>query len=118
MPNLPCVHPCLQVRDLLAPLVQPWVPLVCGVLSSDPSARASWPAKLAALRLGHAVATYFNKPLAAAMPPLMGAAWQLLLALQVCPAVCGEQLQSFLQPWLCRACMLKIAAGVLVKAAH
>jgi hypothetical protein len=79
---------CLQVRDLLVPLVQPWIPLVRGVLSSDPSARASWPAKLAALRLGHAIATYFSKPLSAAMPPLMGAAWQLLLALQVLFSCC------------------------------
>lgn len=69
------------------PLVQPWIPLVCSVLGSDPSAQGSWPAKLAALRLGQALATYFSKPLAAAMPQLMGAAWQLLLALQVgaCP---------------------------------
>lgn len=73
----------LQVRDMLVPLVQPWIPLVCTVLASDPSARASWPTKLAALRLGQALANYFSKPLAAAMPQLMGAAWQLLLALQV-----------------------------------
>ena len=68
---------------MLVPLVQPWIPLVCTVLASDPSARASWPTKLAALRLGQALANYFSKPLAAAMPQLMGAAWQLLLALQV-----------------------------------
>jgi hypothetical protein len=72
----------LQVRDLLVPLVQPWIPLVCSVLASDPSARAAWPTKLAALRLGQALANYFSKPLAAAMPQLMGAAWQLLLAFQ------------------------------------
>jgi hypothetical protein len=73
----------LQVRDLLVPLVQPWVPLVVSALSTDAAGRASWSTKLAALRLGQALATYFSKPLAAAMPPLMGAAWQLLLALQV-----------------------------------
>jgi hypothetical protein len=71
------------VRDLLVPLVQPWVPLVVGVLSTDAAGRATWPTKLAALRLGQALATYFSKPLAGAMHPLMGAAWQLLLALQV-----------------------------------
>jgi hypothetical protein len=74
---------CVQVRDLLVPLVQPWVPLICSALASDPTAQATWPAKLAALRLGHAIASYFCKPLAAVMPQLMGASWQLLLALQV-----------------------------------
>lgn len=73
----------LQVRDLLVPLVQPWVPLICGVLSSDPAARAGWPVKLGALRLGLSITSYFSKPLSAAMPHLMSATWQLLLALQV-----------------------------------
>lgn len=73
-----------QVRGLLVPLVQPWVPLVCAALGHDPAARPLWPTKLAALRLGQAVTSYFSKPLAAVMPPLMTASWQLLLALQVC----------------------------------
>ena len=78
MPVLP-----LQVRDVLVPMVQPWVPLLCSVLSADPAARAAWPVKLAALRLSQALTAYFSKPLVAAMPTLMGATWQLLLALQV-----------------------------------
>jgi hypothetical protein len=73
----------LQVRDLLVPLVQPWVPLICGVLATDPAARAAWPIKLGALRLGLSITSYFSKPLSAAMPHLMSATWQLLLALQV-----------------------------------
>jgi hypothetical protein len=76
-------HVVLQVRDLLVPLVQPWVPLICGVLATDPAARPTWPVKLGALRLGLSITSYFSKPLAAAMPHLMSATWQLLLALQV-----------------------------------
>lgn len=85
----------LQVRDVLVPLVQPWVPLLCSVLSADPAARPSWTLKLAALRLAQALTSYFSKPLAAAMPPLMGATWQLLLALQV--SCCWLLLQAYMR---------------------
>ncbi|KAF8072465.1 Ipo9 [Scenedesmus sp. PABB004] len=71
-----------QVRNMLVPLMSPWVPLVCGVLGADMQDRAGWPAKHAALRLAQPLVTYFSKPLEGSVPALMGATWQLLLAAQ------------------------------------
>ncbi|KAF6258143.1 armadillo-type protein [Scenedesmus sp. NREL 46B-D3] len=85
-----------QVRDMLVPLLEPWVPLICSTLTADikvrlrhrdtnprgQAGRAGWAPKCAALRLAHPLVAYFSKPLEGAMPALMGATWQLLLAAQ------------------------------------
>ncbi|WIA28271.1 hypothetical protein OEZ86_010825 [Tetradesmus obliquus] len=71
-----------QVRQMLVPLMEPWLPLVCSTLTSDIKDRSGWAPKCAALRLAHPLVAYFSKPLEAGMPQLMGATWQLLLAAQ------------------------------------
>uniref|UniRef100_A0A383VNQ8 Importin N-terminal domain-containing protein n=1 Tax=Tetradesmus obliquus TaxID=3088 RepID=A0A383VNQ8_TETOB len=71
-----------QVRQMLVPLMEPWLPLVCSTLTSDIKDRGGWAPKCAALRLAHPLVAYFSKPLEAGMPQLMGATWQLLLAAQ------------------------------------
>ncbi|WIA08198.1 hypothetical protein OEZ85_007649 [Tetradesmus obliquus] len=71
-----------QVRQMLVPLMEPWLPLVCSTLTSDIKDRSGWAPKCAALRLAHPLVAYFSKLLEAGMPQLMGATWQLLLAAQ------------------------------------
>lgn len=91
---LVCLPACAaQVRDVLVPLMHTWVPLVTAALSSQPgingsssSSRAWWGIQSGALRLAHQLVTFFAKPLAAAMPVLMTAVWQLMVQLQVGPA--------------------------------
>lgn len=69
---------------MLVPIMQAWVPQVCAALTATPAASpATWGIQAAALRLAHQLVTFFSKPLAAAMPPLVAATWQLMLVLQV-----------------------------------
>lgn len=55
------------------------LPCLCHALQD----RTTWGTKLAALKLAQPLVTYFSKALQGAMPALMGATWQLLLAAQV-----------------------------------
>ncbi|KAG2485990.1 hypothetical protein HYH03_015313 [Edaphochlamys debaryana] len=69
-----------EVRDLLVPLVEPWLPLLCAAVAQplcaeDPS---GWGVRMLALRCLTQLLTFFAKPLQPHVPAVSAACWGMV----------------------------------------
>ncbi|GLI67765.1 hypothetical protein VaNZ11_012019 [Volvox africanus] len=68
-----------QVRDLLVPLVDPWLPLLCGVVTQPMSIQdtSGWAVRMLCLKSLTQLVSYFSKPLQQHVQHIMQASWEM-----------------------------------------
>ncbi|GIL64426.1 hypothetical protein Vafri_18355 [Volvox africanus] len=68
-----------QVRDLLVPLVDPWLPLLCGVVAQPMTIQdtSGWAIRMLCLKSLTQLISYFSKPLQQHVQHVMQASWEM-----------------------------------------
>ncbi|KAG2426502.1 hypothetical protein HXX76_011729 [Chlamydomonas incerta] len=68
-----------QVRDLLVPLVEPWLPLLCAQVAAplDVEDTAGWATRMLCLRCLTQLVSFFSRPLQGHMQAIMGVCWRM-----------------------------------------
>ncbi|GFR51645.1 hypothetical protein Agub_g14062, partial [Astrephomene gubernaculifera] len=68
-----------QVRDLLVPLVAPWMPLLCAEVAAQLSAEDSsgWSVRMLCLKCLTQLMSYFSRPLQPHLQPVLAACWRM-----------------------------------------
>lgn len=72
-----------QIRDLLAPLVQPWLPTLTTILASDVGLQdaTTWGVRMEALKVLVQLVMSFSKFIASGMPSILAACWKMFQSL-------------------------------------